>query len=64
VGLSLAVASYIVLHWYANQSLSATSAEGMDTIYAAVLPGFLRAFAAFGQVVLPIVTFLLLLFRQ
>ncbi len=54
VGMSLAVVSYVVLHWYANQSPPA-SAEGVDTIYAAVLPGLLRSFAAFGQVVLPIV---------
>ncbi len=55
VSMSLAVLSYIVLHWYANQSPPATSGEGVDAIYAAVLPGMFRGFAAFGQVVLPIV---------
>lgn len=54
IGVSLAVVSYVVLHSYANQS-PPTSVEGVDAIYAAVLPGLLRGFAAFGQVVLPIV---------
>jgi restriction system protein len=55
VGMSLAVVSYVVLHWFANKSLPTTGAKGAEAIYAVALPGMLRGFASFGQVVLPIV---------
>lgn len=53
-GLPLAVVSYFVLHWYANQPLPVTEG-GVDALFAAVLPGFIRALATFGQIILPAV---------
>ena len=52
--MSLAVVSYFVLHWYASQPPPAT-AGGVDALFAAVLPSFIRMLATFGQIILPVV---------
>lgn len=52
-GLTLAVTSYLALHWYANQD--PPKADELKGLSAVVLPSMLRGIATFGQVILPIV---------
>ena len=51
VGVSLAVVSFVLLHWYAGQEVP--KAEGVDAITQAAISGLFRTLAMFGQYVLP-----------
>jgi len=53
LGVTLAAISYFALHWYTMQE--PPKAEGLNGLYSAVLPGILRSFAMFGQIILPFV---------
>ncbi len=50
-GITFALISYLLLHWYATQQLP--TATGMNDIVKSAGSGLLRGLAAFGQYVLP-----------
>ncbi len=54
VGVSLALFSFLFLHWYAGKELPPVTVSGIDGIFQNVLPGLLHVLAFFGQIVLPV----------
>jgi len=54
VGVSLALFSFLFLHWYAGKELPPVTVSGIDGIFQNVLPDLLHVLAFFGQIVLPV----------
>ncbi len=52
LGVFLAAVSFILLHWYAGKEVSIAT-TGMNGVFQNILPGFLRSFAFFAQVIIP-----------
>ncbi len=53
LGVSLAVVSYLFLHWYSLQEVPV--ATGVDSLSSSIVSIFLRGMATFGQFILPFI---------
>jgi restriction system protein len=55
VGVSLALVSFVFLHYYAGKDLPPVPSSSIDGVFRNIFPSFLHVLAFFGQIILPAV---------
>jgi len=53
VGVILALASFFILHSYAEKDLRPVTSSGIDGVFQTIFPGFLHILAFYGQIIMP-----------